>query len=255
MVAGLDASLATMIGAMTDVPVVAVPTSTGQPSAFGGLGALMTMLNSAAPGVVVSNIDNGYSAGVFAARVARRSAARAVDHRPCAGQTPADTPHRAARVDDQRPRCGWMIDPVTIGWLDLAAGRPGDMLLGALVDAGVPLEVLAAAVAALPVEQIRLVTEQVTRHGLGATRVHVHAPDSSHHRTWPDVRALLAEADARPRRPRRRPRGVRAAGRRRGPRAPDLPRRGALPRGRRAGRAGRRRRGGRRVRAPRAVAG
>ena len=72
VVAGLDASLATMIGAMTDVPVVAVPTSTGQPSAFGGLGALMTMLNSAAPGVVVSNIDNGYSAGVFAARVARR---------------------------------------------------------------------------------------------------------------------------------------------------------------------------------------
>jgi diguanylate cyclase (GGDEF)-like protein len=76
VVAGLDASLATMLGAMTDVPVVAVPTSTGQPSAFGGLGALMTMLNSAAPGVVVSNIDNGYSAGVFAARVARRSASR-----------------------------------------------------------------------------------------------------------------------------------------------------------------------------------
>jgi len=74
VVAGMDASLATMIGAMTDVPVVAVPTSTGQPGAFGGLGALMTMLNSAAPGVAVSNIDNGYSAGVFAARVARRAA-------------------------------------------------------------------------------------------------------------------------------------------------------------------------------------
>jgi diguanylate cyclase (GGDEF)-like protein len=73
VVAGMDASLATTIGAMTDVPVVAVPTSTGQPGAFGGLGALMTMLNSAAPGVVVSNIDNGYSAGVFAARVARRT--------------------------------------------------------------------------------------------------------------------------------------------------------------------------------------
>lgn len=73
VVAGLDASLATTIGAMTDVPVVAVPTSTGQPGAFGGLGALMTMLNAAAPGVVVSNVDNGYSAGVFAARVARRS--------------------------------------------------------------------------------------------------------------------------------------------------------------------------------------
>jgi uncharacterized protein (TIGR00299 family) protein len=68
------------------------------------------------------------------------------------------------------------------------------MLLGTLVDAGVPLDVPAAAVAALPVERIRLVAEQVTRHGLGATRVHVDAPPSDHHRTWPDVRAILADA-------------------------------------------------------------
>ncbi|WP_240619561.1 diguanylate cyclase domain-containing protein [Blastococcus sp. TF02-8] len=73
VVAGMEASLATVVGALTDVPVVAVPTSTGQPSAFGGLGALMTMLTAATPGMTVSNIDNGYSAGVFAARVARRS--------------------------------------------------------------------------------------------------------------------------------------------------------------------------------------
>jgi diguanylate cyclase (GGDEF)-like protein len=73
VVAGMDASLATVIGAMSDLPVVAVPTSAGEPGALGGLGALLTMLNSAAPGVTVSNIDNGYSAGVFAARVARRS--------------------------------------------------------------------------------------------------------------------------------------------------------------------------------------
>jgi diguanylate cyclase (GGDEF)-like protein len=76
VVAGMDAALATTIGTLTDVPVVAVPTSTGQPNAFGGLSALLTMLNSAAPGVAVSNIDNGYSAGVFAARVARRTAPR-----------------------------------------------------------------------------------------------------------------------------------------------------------------------------------
>ncbi len=85
-----------------------------------------------------------------------------------------------------------------IGWLDLSAGASGDMLLGALVDAGVPLDVPAAAVAALPVEPIRLVTEPVTRHGLGATRVHVHAPSSSEHRTWVEVRALLAGADLAP---------------------------------------------------------
>jgi uncharacterized protein (TIGR00299 family) protein len=83
---------------------------------------------------------------------------------------------------------------VTIGWLDLAAGASGDMLLGALVDAGVPLEVPAAAVAALPVERIRLEAEPATRHGLGATRVHVHAPPSSEHRTWADVRSLLTGA-------------------------------------------------------------
>ncbi|MGY1633384.1 diguanylate cyclase domain-containing protein [Geodermatophilus sp. SYSU D01186] len=73
VVAGMDASLAGLVGAMTDVPIVAVPTSTGQPGSFGGFSALLTMLNSASPGVVVSNIDNGHSAGVFAARIARRT--------------------------------------------------------------------------------------------------------------------------------------------------------------------------------------
>src|SRR4051812_11714874 len=86
--------------------------------------------------------------------------------------------------DDQRCPAAW-DDHRMIGWLDLAAGGSGDMLLGALVAAGVPLEVPAGAVAALPVEPIRLETEQVSRHGLGATRVHVRAPDSAHHRTWP----------------------------------------------------------------------
>jgi diguanylate cyclase (GGDEF)-like protein len=74
VVAGLDAALASVVSGLTDVPIVAVPTSTGQGNVFGGFGALLTMLNSAAPGVVVSNIDNGWSAGVFAARIARRTA-------------------------------------------------------------------------------------------------------------------------------------------------------------------------------------
>jgi uncharacterized protein (TIGR00299 family) protein len=85
-----------------------------------------------------------------------------------------------------------------IGWLDLAAGASGDMLLGALVDAAVPLDVPARAIAALPVEGIRLATEQVTRHGIGATRVHVHAPGSAVRRTWADIRALLAGAPLEP---------------------------------------------------------
>ena len=74
VVAGLDASLASVVSGLTDVPIVAVPTSTGNASAFAGFGALLTMLNSANAGVVVSNIDNGHAAGVFAARVARRTA-------------------------------------------------------------------------------------------------------------------------------------------------------------------------------------
>ncbi len=83
---------------------------------------------------------------------------------------------------------------MSIGWLDLAAGASGDMLLGALVDAGVPLAVPAAAVAALGVEEVRLHVEATTRHGLGATRVHVLAPPTDVHRTWADVRALLTAA-------------------------------------------------------------
>jgi NCAIR mutase (PurE)-related protein len=85
VVAGLDASVAGLLAASVDVPVVAVPTSAGQPGALGGLGALMAMLNASA-GVAVSNVDNGYSAGLFASRVAKRSHRRppADDARPIA---------------------------------------------------------------------------------------------------------------------------------------------------------------------------
>jgi hypothetical protein len=82
-----------------------------------------------------------------------------------------------------------------IGWLDLSAGASGDMLLGALVDAGVPLEVVTDAVATLPVERVLITAEPDARHGLGGTRVHVHAPESGVHRTWADVRGILADAD------------------------------------------------------------
>ena len=109
---------------------------------------------------------------------------------------------------------------MTIGWLDLSAGASGDMLLGALVDAGVPLEVLQTAIAALPVEQIRLMTEQTTRHGLGATRVHVHAPAvaaSPHLGRCPRPARRRRPGGGRPR---RRPGRVRAARSGRGPGAP-----------------------------------
>jgi uncharacterized protein (TIGR00299 family) protein len=78
-----------------------------------------------------------------------------------------------------------------IGWLDCAAGASGDMLLGALVDAGVPVETLQAAVDAVAPERIRLRVSTVERHGIGAVKVDVDAADSNTRRTWADVRALL----------------------------------------------------------------
>jgi uncharacterized protein (TIGR00299 family) protein len=80
-----------------------------------------------------------------------------------------------------------------VGWLDLSCGASGDMLLGALVDAGVPLAVPAAAIDTLGLP-IRLEARQVRRSGLAATKVDVIAPDGGHTRTWADIRALLAAA-------------------------------------------------------------
>jgi hypothetical protein len=74
VVAGMDGALPSVVGGLSGVPLVAVPTSVGYGASFGGVAALLTMLNSCAPGVVVTNIDNGFGAGVFAARVARRAA-------------------------------------------------------------------------------------------------------------------------------------------------------------------------------------
>jgi NCAIR mutase (PurE)-related protein len=76
VVAGMDGALPSVVGGLIGVPLVAVPTSVGYGAAFGGLAALLTMLNACAPGVAVVNIDNGFGAGMFAARVARRAAAR-----------------------------------------------------------------------------------------------------------------------------------------------------------------------------------
>jgi NCAIR mutase (PurE)-related protein len=77
VVAGMEGALASVVGGLVGVPIVAVPTSVGYVASLGGLAALLAMLNSCAPGVTVVNIDNGYGAGVAAARVARRAAPRA----------------------------------------------------------------------------------------------------------------------------------------------------------------------------------
>ncbi|MFL6023003.1 MAG: nickel pincer cofactor biosynthesis protein LarB [Marmoricola sp.] len=76
VVAGMEGALPSVVGGLVGIPLVAVPTSVGYGASFGGLAALLAMLNSCAPGVTVVNIDNGYGAGVFAARVARNARER-----------------------------------------------------------------------------------------------------------------------------------------------------------------------------------
>lgn len=75
VVAGMEGALPSVVGGLTGVPLIAVPTSTGYGTGAGGLAAVLGMLNSCSPGIVVVNIDNGYGAAVHAARVARAIAA------------------------------------------------------------------------------------------------------------------------------------------------------------------------------------
>ncbi|WP_240770283.1 nickel pincer cofactor biosynthesis protein LarB [Nocardioides sp. GY 10127] len=77
VVAGMEGALPSVVAGLVGVPLVAVPTSVGYGANLGGIAALLGMLNSCAPGVTVVNIDNGYGAGVHAARVARQSGGRA----------------------------------------------------------------------------------------------------------------------------------------------------------------------------------
>ena len=68
-IAGMEGALASVIGGLADCPVIAVPTSVGYGAAFGGITALLSMLNSCAAGVSVVNIDNGFGAGFLASRI------------------------------------------------------------------------------------------------------------------------------------------------------------------------------------------
>jgi len=65
-VAGMEGALASVIGGLVECPVIAVPTSVGYGASFGGVAALLSMLNSCSSGVSVVNIDNGFGAGYLA---------------------------------------------------------------------------------------------------------------------------------------------------------------------------------------------
>lgn len=74
VVAGMEGALPSVVGGLVGVPLVAVPTSVGYGAGLGGITALLAMLSSCSPGVGVVNVDNGFGAGVLAARIARSSA-------------------------------------------------------------------------------------------------------------------------------------------------------------------------------------
>ncbi len=69
VVAGMEGALASVLGGLVDKPIIAVPTSIGYGTSFGGISALLTMLNSCAAGIAVVNIDNGFGAGCMAHRI------------------------------------------------------------------------------------------------------------------------------------------------------------------------------------------
>ena len=71
VVAGMEGALASVVGGLVDKPVIAVPTSVGYGASFGGVSALLSMLNSCASGVGVVNIDNGFGAGYLASSINR----------------------------------------------------------------------------------------------------------------------------------------------------------------------------------------
>lgn len=82
VVAGMEGALPSVIAGLVDCPIIAVPTSVGYGASFQGLAALLSMLNSCAPGMAVVNIDNGFGAAQLAGRILRRL------HRPGRSDTP-----------------------------------------------------------------------------------------------------------------------------------------------------------------------
>jgi pyridinium-3,5-biscarboxylic acid mononucleotide synthase len=86
VVAGMEGALASVVGGLVSCPVIAVPTSVGYGASFGGLAALLCMLNSCASGVSVVNIDNGFGAGYQASlinKMAVRGMAGEADRAVC----------------------------------------------------------------------------------------------------------------------------------------------------------------------------
>jgi NCAIR mutase (PurE)-related protein len=98
VVAGMEGALPSVVGGLVAAPVIAVPTSTGYGASFGGISALLAMLNSCAAGVSVVNIDNGFGAGYQAALINRLA-----EQQVCRSPTAADNQAERQPVDTDKP--------------------------------------------------------------------------------------------------------------------------------------------------------
>ena len=161
VVAGQDAALASVVGGLVAAPVIGVPTSTGYGAALSGMTALHSMLVSCAAGrrgrQHRRRLRGGHDRGADRALGGRRRVSRVL-------------------------------------YLDCVAGVAGDMLLGALLDAGADPEVIRAGLAGLGVEGLELRTEKVSRHAISATHATIHAAPGQPHRDWRSIRTLIDAA-------------------------------------------------------------
>lgn len=119
VVAGLEAALPAVVGGLVGAPLIAVPTSVGYGWHLDGLTALLAMLNSCAPGVVTVNVDNGFGAGVAAARIARVAARAASQGDAAAGIAQGASGRTAFRAAGQGDVAG---DKAGESVADAAAG-------------------------------------------------------------------------------------------------------------------------------------
>ncbi len=141
VVAGMEGALPSVVGGLVAKPVIAVPTSVGYGASFGGVAALLAMLNSCASGVTVVNIDNGFGAGYAASQINCASASR----------------HEMKTL-----------------YLDLFSGISGDMFIGALIDLGVDAHRLERELKKLKLDGYHLHVARGSKSGIDGVKFDVH---------------------------------------------------------------------------------
>ena len=206
VVAGMDGALPSVVGGLVDKPVIAVPTSVGYGAGFQGLAPLLTMLNSCASGIAVMNIDNGFGAGVLAHRINlwEKSIRPFFSQRRRVSQRGHNQNLQPLRSKMQALVISFMVlaylatlrpcemplfifartehySFMTLAYFDCFSGISGDMTLGALVDAGVAIDVLRAELAKLNLPGYEITAEKVKRSGIAATKVHVCLDEKDQH--------------------------------------------------------------------------